>query len=167
MDYGFFEALTLQEADDYLDAFKHAGRARIGEEWWSRLLTEGTSAICPYFAEVAEAVGVAQVPPPPDTPAFIVQAMERDHGGFHEFVDDDSRGEVLGAAFFMGAAFIQSYPSLTWSVGAQDVADAGQPVVSGFRTEAHLPVLSVAENLLISFDQQRVTTAVATWSRVV
>ena len=167
MDYRFFETLTLQEAEDYLDAFKRAGRARIGDDWWSRLPTEGTSAICPYFAEVAGVVRVAQVPPPPDAPAFIVQAMERDHGGFCEFADDDSQRAVLRAAFFMGAAFIHSYPCLTWSVGAKDVADTGQPVVCGFRTGAHLPVLSVAENLLISFDEQRATTAVETWRRVV
>ena len=167
MDYAFFEALSREEAEEYLHGFKHAGRARISDAWWSRLTREGTTSICPYFAEVSDAVRVVQRPLPRDTPSFVVQAMEREHGGFRDFADDDSRGAVLAAAFFLGAAFIESHPSLTWAVGAEDVADAGQPMVSGFGTGSHLPVLSVAENLLISFDEQRTTTAVTTWSKVV
>jgi hypothetical protein len=167
VDYRFFETLSREEAKEYLHGFKRAGRARISDEWWSRLTREGAPSICPYFAEVSDAVRVVQTPPPRGTPSFVVQAMERDHGGFRDFADDDSRGAVLAAAFFMGAAFIESHPSLTWAVGAEDVAAAGQPVVSGFRTGSHLPVLSVAENLLISFDEQQTTTAVTTWSKVV
>lgn len=167
MDYKFFESLSREQAEAYLDAFQRAGRARISHEWWSRLLDEGPASIGPYFAEVSEAVQVVQTGPPPDTPPFINEAMERHHGGFHDFADHDSRVRVLAAAFFLGAAFVESHDPLTWAIGADDVADAGQPVVAGFRTGAHLPVLSVAENLLIDFDEERVGTAVATWSGVV
>jgi hypothetical protein len=167
VDYGFFEALSREEAEGYLDAFQRAGRACISDEWWSRLTREGTSSICPYFADVSSAVRVVQTSPPDDTPPFVVQTMKREHGGFRDFADNNSRDAVLGAAFFMGAAFLQSHPSLRWAVGAADTADTGQPVLFGFRTGSHLPVLSVAENLLIDFDEQRTTTAVTTWSSVV
>ncbi len=167
MDYAFFESLSRQQAAEYLDAFKRAGRARIGDPWWSRLLKEGTASICPYFEEVSEAVHVVRTAAPPDTPAFIVEAMEREHGGFQDFADDDSRVRVLGAAFFLGAAFIEEFPSLRWAVGSEDVADVGQPIVSGFRTGTHLPVLSVAANLLISFDDESTATAVSIWRGVI
>ena len=110
---------------------------------------------------------MVQIDPQPDTPVFIVEVMERDHGGFRDFNDDDSRGHVLGAAFLLGAAFVQNHDALSWALGADDVANVNQPVVAGFRMGAHLPVLSVAENLLMDFDEQRVRSAVATWSGVV
>jgi hypothetical protein len=163
----FFEELTDEDAQGYLDAFLKAGRARVGEDWWSRLQANGVSAVLPYFAAESELVGVARVPPPDDTPTFIVEAMERDHGGFVDFADDEGRGRVLGAAFFLGSAFIHSFRSLSWSIGQPDRAEAGQPVVTGFRTGADLPVLAVAGNLLLQFDPHATSTAVATWRNVV
>jgi hypothetical protein len=167
VDYGFFEGLSDHAACEYLEAFIEAGRARISDEWWRRLQSEGTSAIPPYFAAQAEALRVVQTAPPEDTPHFIVEAMERDHGGFLDFAGDDDRVRVLGAAFYLGAAFMQSFGSLSWSVGQMDRAEAGQPVVTGFRTGADLPVLEVAENLLRRYDPTATSTAVETWANVV
>jgi hypothetical protein len=138
----------------------------VGEDWWRRLQTGGPSAIRSYFVDQAGVVGVVRVDPPPDVPGFIAEAMERDHGGFRDFADDEARVRALAAAFYLGSAFVESFESLAWAVGRRDVAEVGQPVVTGFATGADLPVLAVAENLLLDFSERAVETAVATWTGV-
>ena len=167
MDYRFFESLSAGDAREYLEAFLRAGRSGIGERWWERLRADGTAAIPAYFADVAGRIRVVNVAAPADVPSFIVEAMERDHGGFRDFSGDDDRAEVLRAAFFLGEAFIHEHASLSWAVGRSDRAEQGQPVVTSFATDSDLPALLVAENLLLAFEPDRAAVAVATWEGVV
>jgi hypothetical protein len=167
VNYRFFEELSSADARRYLDAFLAAGRASMNDFWQRQLQERGTSAVPPYFSDVAARIRVVATSPPEDLPEFIVESMERHHGGFRDFGGDDDRVTVLRAAFFLGAAFIHGYPTLSWAVGRRDRAEEGQPVVTGFRTDADLPVLVVAENLLLEHDPQKVSRAIATWERVV
>jgi hypothetical protein len=167
VDYHFFEALSDEEAGKYLDEFLRVGRAGVRQSWWERLEADGLSAIAPFFAEVAERIRVVEVAPPDDVPGFIVEAMERDHRGFRDFDGDEDRAGALIAAFYFGAAFDRGYASLSWSVGRPDRAEERQPVITGFHTDADLPVLEVAENLLLRYDPAAISTAVATWDAVI
>jgi hypothetical protein len=169
LDYRFFEQLTVAEADAYLATFLEQERRRIAAEWWSRLMGDGVGAIEPYFAEFMPGIRVVRVAAPDGLPEYIVESMERDHGGFRDFATQGDRIAVLAAAFYFGAAFRRSFPSLSWSVGRADRAEAGQPVVTGFSSDVDLPVLVVAENLVLEYedDPSRVATAVASWRRVV
>jgi hypothetical protein len=169
LDYRFFEELAGAEARDYLATFVEEERKRIPPEWWDRLLAEGVDAIGPYFAEFVPKIKIVQVAPPADLPKYIVESMERDHGGFRDFASQGDRIAVLVAAFYFGEAFQRSFPSLSWAVGRADRAEQGQPVVTGFSSDSDLPVLVVAENLVLEYerDPSRVATAVRTWREFV
>ena len=98
--------------------------------------------------------------------------MEEHHGGFRDF-DDESRSSVLRAAFFyIGESFVGEVGrELEWSVGRDDRVEYQQPVVTGFRTDADLPALVVAENIFLGaaspdFNSQ-VATAVDIWTKAI
>jgi hypothetical protein len=169
LDYRFFEQLTVPEADAYLAAFLEEERKRISREWLDRVSADGVGAIEPYFAEFVPRISVVQVAPPDGLPEFIVESMERKHGGFLDFATESDRMAVLSAAFYFGEAFRRSFQMLSWAVGRAERAETGQPVVTGFTGDADLPVLLVAENLVMTYerDRSRVATAIATWRRVV
>lgn len=169
LDYRFFEQLTFAEAEAYLATFREEERKRIPPVWWDRLIAAGVAAIGPYFAEFVPKISVVEVAPPNDLPEYIVESMERDHGGFRDFATEADRLAVLAAAFYFGEAFQRSFPSLSWAVGRAERAEEKQPVVAGFSTDADLPALSVAENLILEYerDPSRVTTAVDSWRRFV
>jgi hypothetical protein len=167
LDYRFFEQLTVAEAEAYLATFLEEEAKRIPPEWWNGLKADGVGAIEPYFAEFVPKISVVQVAPPDDLPEYIVESMEREHGGFRDFATEADRTAVLAAAFYFGEAFRRSFASLSWAVGRADRAEEGQPVVTGFSSDADLPVLEVAENLVFEYkdDPSRVATAVASWRR--
>jgi hypothetical protein len=169
LDYRFFEQLTATEAEAYLATFLEEERKRISPRWWDRLMADGVGAIEPYFAEFVAKVSLVQAAPPDDLPEYIVEAMEREHGGFPDFATDADRNAALAAAFYFGEAFRRSFPSLSWTVGRADRAEQGQPVLTGFKTDADLPVLVVTENLALGYepDPDAVATAIASWRRAV
>ena len=59
--------------------------------------------------------------------------------------------------------------ALVVGIGRADRAEEGQPVVTGFSSDADLPVLEVAENLVLAYesDPSRVATAVDSRQRFV
>jgi hypothetical protein len=169
VNYRFFEQLSEDEARAYLATFLKAERQRIPTEWWDRLTRDGVAAIEPYFAEFVPGIRLVQIAPPDDLPEYIVESMQREHGGFRDFETHTDRVAVLAAAFYFGEAFRRSFPALLWAVGRSERAEEGQPVVTGFSSDADLPVLEVAENLVLQYqrDPSRVATAVGSWRRVV
>ena len=169
MNYAFFEQLAEAEAHAYLATFLEEERKRIPPEWWERLRADGVNAIESYFAEFVTKIGLHSVSPPADLPAYIVESMERDHGGFREFSSDADRISVLAAAFYFGEAFRQSFDALSWSVGRPGRAEQGQPALTGFSSGSDLPVLIVTENLVLDYalDPSRVGTAIQTWTQFV
>jgi hypothetical protein len=130
-------------------------------------VVDGVAAIEPYLAEFVPKITIVKVAPPDDLPEYIVESMTREHGGFRDFATEADRIAVLAAAYYFGDAFQRSFPSLSWTVGRADGAEEGQPVVTGFSSDADLPVLAVAENLVFEYEAQpsRVVTAIASWRR--
>jgi hypothetical protein len=168
VDYRFFENLNSDEARTYLERFLSVASDRLAQEAVQRLQAEGVEAVPSLFEDAAARVTVVQRPAPEDLEPWIIEAMEQHHGGFPDFAGDSDRLQVLVAAYVLGQA--QTFDALSWDVGREDRAEAGQPVITGFRTGADLPVLEVAENLLVRrsgnvADSAR--TAVETWRRVV
>lgn len=107
--------------------------------------------------------------PAAEVPSWLRESME-EHGGFLDF-DEQSRPLVLRASYYLGQSFVSTYAQLKWALGRAERAEFQQPVVSGFRTDADLPSLEVAENLLLRTNElsvgDRVQTAIATWRNVV
>ena len=82
-------------------------------------------------------------------------------------LDDASLGMVMTLSYYLGEAFVRTH-GLRWSVGRNDTAEQGQPVVGPFDRGMELAAILVTENLFRAViegeDIDRLRTAVATWS---
>jgi hypothetical protein len=168
LNYRFFEQLAEAEAEAYLGTFLEEERKRIPPLWWERLMEDGAAAIEPCFAEFVPRIRLLQVAPPDDLPEYIVESMQRGHGGLPDFASHAGRVAVLAAAFYFGEAFQCGFASLSSAVGRVERAEEGQPVVTGF-SDLDLLALTVAENLVLEYerDPSRVATAVDYWRHFV
>lgn len=174
MDYEFFERLSQSEAEAYRSRFLELESRAVEEMLRTAAPTVelgySIESIVPAFNWLRGQVTVRAVEPAADTPAWIRDSMEADHGGFLDF-DDESRPRVLRAGYFFGQCFVASHPALEWALGRPERVEFQQPVVTGFSTDADLPALVVAENLLLMADQAdfeaRVVSAVAAWRKAV
>lgn len=175
MDYQFFEGLPVEEARAYFDRYLEL-EAREVETMLEEARSEGIAAdfsvdsIAAVFSWLRSKVRVVAVEPAGDTPVWLRESMEEHHGGFLDF-DDEPRPLVLRASYYFGQSFVSSYERLEWALGREDRAEFQQPVVTGFRTDADLPPLVVAENLLLRASESgfdgHVETAVTTWRKAV
>jgi hypothetical protein len=174
MDYEFFENLSADEARAYFARYLEL-ESREVEAMVDEARSEGIAAdfsidsIAGVFSSLRSRIRVVAVKPAGDTPAWLRESME-EHGGFLDF-DEESRPLVLRASYYFGQSFVSSYKGLEWGLGRAERAEFQQPVVTGFRTDADLPPLVVAENLLLSANEpgfsERVEVAVATWRKAI
>lgn len=175
MDYAFFEQLSTDEAREYLDRYLKTEAEKVAHLAES-LHAEGIEAdfslraLPGVLAWLAGHVEVIAAEPPADTPAWLRDSMDAEHGGFRDFTED-SREWVLRASYFLGEAFVREGTNLTWGIGRRERAEFHQPVVTGFRTDADLPVLTVAENLYLGCKgpglEERARTVIATWREAI
>lgn len=173
MDFRFFEALRPDEAREYLRRYLEVERVALaserGGQIGSRSVADDESEVVRFFTSLAPRIKLVQGELPPDVPAWVRSSMEQ-FGGARDF-DPESRPLVLRASFYLGESFVRTFPKLHWATGREHRAEQNQPVVSGFGSDADLPVLLVSENLLLCADAhdfaERVQTAVETWRRAV
>jgi hypothetical protein len=173
MDYSFFENLSANQAQAYLHrylelesrAVEFMLREASSEEVASDFTMESVAGVLRWIGSRI----TLSVQPAPDMPDWLRESM-KEHGGFIDF-DERSRSLVLAASYYLGESFVSSHDRLEWALGRAERAEFQQPVVTGFRTDADLPPLVVAENLLLSTDEpdfaDRIETAMATWRRAV
>jgi hypothetical protein len=119
------------------------------------------ASIEPVLGRIAERVEVEDVAPPDGAPAWVGEAMRGHRGGFR-VVAASSRPLVLRAAFYLGQSFVISRDGLRWDIGRRDRAEVRQPVVAGFPAGDDLPVLTVAEAVLLGREPAE---ALAGWMR--
>ncbi len=177
MDYEFFSSLSDDEAGAYLARFRELEGQEV-EKLVSRARADGVHtdfalrSIPGFLTWLRPSVQVVAVDPPDDVEPWIERAMVEHHGGFLD-LGDESRPLVLRAAFYLGESFVRSHPQLRWGVGRDDRAEYQQPVVTGFRTDADLPALEVAENLFLGPSREdpgfevRVQGAVEIWTKAI
>lgn len=175
MDYAFFENLSAEEAQAYFERFSEV-ESREVETIVVAAQTNGIAAdftvesIPGVFSWLHSRIRVVAVEPANDVPAWLRKSMERHHGGFLDF-DEESRPLVLRAAYYLGQSFVAQFAELAWALGRAERAEFQQPVVTGFRTDADLPPLEVAENLLLRGHMPgldaRLQKAVETWRGVI
>jgi hypothetical protein len=151
VNFAFFEALTDEEAFTYLDGFLREGRESHGEfvaaaEQDGVVADLSLESIEPVMAWVA---GTVVTVPRDEDPALPWWIRESDSYKENLFdFDESSRALVLCFAFYLGETFTRAYPRLTWGVGRRNVAEQGQPVVTGFAHSIEMAVLLVGENLV-------------------
>ncbi|HEX2084561.1 MAG TPA: hypothetical protein VHF89_02685 [Solirubrobacteraceae bacterium] len=167
MDYAFFETLSPADARAYLDRYLELEPSEI-EPTLREARADGVVAdytldsVAPFLEWLGPRIRAR--PADVDVPDWVRASME-EHGGIRE-LDEESLPLVLRASYYLGQSFVRD-AGLEWGLGRAGRAEFQQPVVTGFRDDADLPPLVVAENLLIGADQpgfgDRVRTMVATW----
>jgi hypothetical protein len=151
VNFAFFEALTIDEAQEYLTFFR-----RNGAEGLRHLMSAGlpenvtvdfsVESVPGLLAFTADSATTLPLDPDPTLPEWLLESDSyRDN--LFEF-SDQSKILLAAAAYYLGEAFVRTYPVLRWSVGSRNTAPQGQPVVTGFEHEMEMPVLLVAENLV-------------------
>jgi hypothetical protein len=160
VDWWFFREGTDAEAHEYLERFLDDGAAGI----------EGAGPRADFsLASVPEVLGwigtgVELVDATPADAPEWVRDVVAEHGGGFRALAETSRSHVVRAAYYLGAAFVTTYPVLRWDLGAADRPEVRQPVVTGFGSGEDLPVLPTAEALLAGDD---VAGTVARWRAAV
>jgi hypothetical protein len=147
MDYEFFQSLTLEDAQTFLDRFLEVERQGMGEIW-DQAARDGVP--CDYsigtlgdvLKWIVKEVRVRRVPVPEEVPWWIRQAHK---DGLVEF-DEDSKTLLLRAGYYLGECFAR-LPGLRWATGDPDYMEKHMPVVAGFRGDLELPPLVVVENM--------------------
>jgi hypothetical protein len=150
MDFQFFEELSREDAETYLQRFLEVEAAEI-EETLSEASGDGlrvdftVPSVAPLLAWLAKRVGTESVAAPDDLPDWITSTRATE---FIEF-DRPSRRLVLRASFYLGESFVRSFSNLDWGIGHPEFAHQQQPTIRGFRDGMELPVLFVAENTFL------------------
>lgn len=152
MDFEFFEQLTEDAAQTYLDRYLEVEALEV-EDSIRKASADGVTvdfsvdSIPNFFAWLLQFVKKVVQEPEPDMPDWLREANEN-MGAFIGFADESS-GLVLRGSYYLGESFVRSHPKLHWRVGRPKTADQNAPVVAGFRKRMELPALLVAENIVL------------------
>jgi hypothetical protein len=155
MDFEFFENLSTEGAEQYLQRFLEVERSGI-EQTVRVVRSAGVDvdysleSIAPFIVWTAESVRTRDVPKPADLPDWLATSTPAE-----DFVEvaEGSRPLVLRAAYYLGECLVRNRPNLRWGVGSADFAHQQQPSVLGFPGDQELPVLLVAENTVLNATQ--------------
>jgi hypothetical protein len=162
VDWWFFREGTEHEAREYLARFLEDGAAGVAAA--GPAADFSLASVPDVLAWIGTGVELVEAAPPADAPDWVRDVVAEHGGGFRDFAES-SRSHVLRAAYYLGAAFVTTYPVLRWELGAQDSPEVRQPVVRGFGSGEDLAVLPVAEALLASGDDA--AAVIARWREAV
>ena len=160
MDWWFFREGTEAEAREFLDRFLEDGAAWVEGDGLSA--DYSLASVPEVLAVVAQQVELAEATPA-EAPEWVRDVVAEHSGGFRDFAES-SRSCVLRAAYYLGAAFVTTYPVLRWELGADERPEIRQPVVTGFASGEDLVVLPAAETLLAG---DETAALVARWREAV
>ena len=146
MDYDFFDSLTPEQAQAYLNRFVEVERQALKELQADAAkgkicLDYSLSSLPSVLKWMVKQVRMIRTPVPEDLPQWIRQAHRK---GLAEF-DDDSKTIVLRAAYYLGECFAR-LPGMRWSTGNVEYLEKNMPVIAGFSHDQELPPLIVARN---------------------
>ena len=150
MDFSFFESLSTDEAEQYLQSFlREAGKGfqHTAEE----LRRDGVlpdfsvSSISIVFAWIVKKLRTIPMDPDESLPKWIRQSDDYIESLFD--FDDDSKTLVLRAAYYLGESFNQFSDELHWGTGNTNFAEQNMPVITGFKKEMELAPLLITENI--------------------
>ncbi|MGD9723220.1 MAG: hypothetical protein AB7O59_17945 [Pirellulales bacterium] len=168
MDYAFFESLSADQAQQYLQRFRDVEREAL-EQMIPSAAVDGIRL--EYSVDLLPAVlkwllthvHFHYVPIPDEEPSWIKQAHPR---GILEY-DEDSKSIVMRAGYYLGECFAR-LPGLRWSTGDPRYMGKHMPVIAGFRGGDEMPVLVVVDNVFAGIlggekPMTRIDSAIDTW----
>jgi hypothetical protein len=152
VNFAFYEELTADEGREYLDRFLEVGGEKL-PDLVAAAEADGVTAdlsldsVERVVAWVARQAVTVPLSPDPELPDWI-RASKTYEANLFDF-DEASKVLVLRLAFYLRESFARTCSKLAWSVGRKDTAPQGQPVITGFIHRMEMPVLLVAENLVV------------------
>lgn len=150
MKFSIFEAMSKEEAQEYLEEFLAFGEKRgieilaknlhftIDLDFSIDSLPVVLKTLVPLLKKVTRALD-------PNVPEFIRHTQDYQEGLFD--FDEHSNSIVLAAAFYLGEVFVRRSARLCWATGNTDYREGNMPVVVNFRDNLEMAPLLVIENL--------------------
>lgn len=171
MKFSFFEALSKEEAQEYLDEFLLFGGNR-GMEIINQIIPFAVDidfsldSLKPILKTLLASVKTIPRAPDETLPEFIRNTEEYKKNLF-EF-NETSKSVVLAAAYYLGETFAKRYDHLSWAIGNTEFAQGNMPVVTGFRYKVEMAPILIIENLfgrVISemSDESTIDVAIESW----
>lgn len=150
MNFKYFESLSKEEAQEYLDEFLLFGKGRgieilEGHLHFTRDLDFNIQSLSPILKALLPALKTIPRTPDETLPHWIRNTPDYKKGLFD--FDESSKSIVLAAAYYIGETFTETYKSLSWSTGNIDYAQGNMPVVRGFKYKKELPPILISENI--------------------
>jgi hypothetical protein len=150
MKFDFFEKLSSEEAQQFLERFRTVEAERmpalIRQCADQNLACDySLESVAPLLRWLAQRLTVISSTADTQLPEWI-RSTETYTKNLFEF-DAPSKILILRAAYYLGESFVESAHGLHWSCGNRETALANMPVVVGFRGGLEMAPLLVVENL--------------------
>jgi hypothetical protein len=171
MKFSFFEALSKEEAQEYLDEFLLFGKNR-GMEIINQAIhftvdiDFSIESLSPVFKSLLTVLKTIPREPDLSLPEFIRNTEEYKKNLFD--FDEPSKSVVLAAAYYLGETFVRNYEQLSWATGNTKYAEGNMPVVTTFKHDIEMAPILIMENMfgrVISRmgDETSIDTAINAW----
>jgi hypothetical protein len=152
MKYEFFQSLTREEAQQYLERFltcEREGLMVLRPEAESEGISMDFSlgSVPPLWRWILTRVKTIQGPMDESLPSWIKESVKATD--LVEF-EEESKPLVMRAAYYLGEAFVRHSGRLSWGTGNADYMECNMPVVAGFRKGLQLPPITVTENVFLN-----------------
>lgn len=134
MDYRYFEELSDDDAQRFLELYLEHGKQRLVE-----MGVEGTTVPTTVEGIVDVLIALSRE----------VKLAELDGRAETNDFDLDSRNRIVVTSYVLGEAIRRmNSVTLKWSIGERSTAVQNQPVISGFLRGMQLAPLLITENLM-------------------
>ena len=150
MDFNFFESLTCEESQAFLERFIICEREAV-ESMHELSCKAGIfldyqlDSLSHNLKWFLGMVRIKRIPVPENEPEWVRQ-FHKD--GLVHF-EEDSKSLVLRAAFYLGETFVRFNSKLSWAVGNPEFIQKNMPVVTGFQSGRELATIMVLENVFL------------------
>jgi len=171
--FAFFEAMSSEEAERFLEEFLRTEREAlppmiVAAQAENVACDFRLSSIRPFYGWILGQLRTHPRAEDASLPEWI-RLTPSYKGGLFDF-DELSRNLILRSAYYLGESFVRSSARLRWAAGRADTAVQRQPVVTGFDSSLEMAPILVSENLFRRIVADGATLAavdqaVATWGR--
>jgi len=171
MDFQYFEQITYDEANGYLQNFlsieeKHADEMLKDASNEGLEIDYSIESLPNILGWLVNKMKTIPTSSDESLPKWIKEC-DSYLRGLVEF-DDTSKIAIIRAAYYTGECFVKSSKKLHWGIGNPETALANMPVVKGFKNDMELAPLLMIENLFMRIlcdgaDFEQIQTAIQIW----
>jgi hypothetical protein len=150
MDFAFFESLTPEEAQAFLENYLKVEENAV-KELLIAVKSEGICAdftipsVSPVLKWILDKIKTIPQQADETLPKWI-RECDSYIRGLIDF-DEPSKILVLRASYYLGESFVRYADVLTWATGDRETAEQNMPVVTGFQHGIEMAPMLIVENL--------------------